>query len=75
MPKTPIFYLEDSYEEELDKNLQQLLDQLNDTTKPKFLISVRDFFKKVFEWLKKIYNKSPIKINKQALKENLDSPN
>lgn len=73
MSKKPIFYLEDSYEEELDKNLQQLLEQLNDTTKPKFAISIRNFFKKIFDWLKKIYDASPIKINKQALKEEISN--
>lgn len=69
-PQQPIFYLDDS--ESFDKEIQQLLEQLNDTTKPQFTVSISNFFKKVFEWIKKIYKKLPIKINKERLKQEID---
>lgn len=61
--RTPIFYLEDSFEEEI----QKLLEELNDKTRPKIIVSIENFFKKIFSWVKKIYNKSPIKINLEEL--------
>lgn len=70
-PQQPIFYIDDS--ESFDKEIQQLLEQLNDTTKPQFIVSMRNFFKKVFDWIKKMYKKSPLKINKERLKQEIDN--
>lgn len=65
MSNTPIFYLEDSFEEEI----QKLLEELNDKTKPKIYILFRNFFKNIYNWIKKIYNKLPIKINMEEIKQ------